>query len=353
MRSSQVLHAGLPQEEWLPSARVGGDAVMLVRRHNCIVNLTVRSLFRYLRPPPGRLHVISALAYKNCPQIRALHPRILCHDESSILPGLNASSVANALEKAHLGSLKHLGGWYLQQFLKLAFATSALRTSAAYLVWDSDTVLVRPYAPILLEQQQSRRARPKLRILVGGWSGGNAVYAEGLSRLLPRVPWYRSAAYGNLTAVMHQALFYSPWVLELLSGISRTSAGGRGKTDAEVGSSARLPLWASRSLLAMAPPWPPTKPSWKLHGKLFSEYGFYASWVMHHHASDVIAEPSFQCRLRTNHTAPCPDERDTMVASYCQPGRHRPHYVTFEQHLSLVNVNSRASGDRAGGSRGL
>jgi hypothetical protein len=64
-------------------------------------------------------------------------------DDESVIPGLSASLVSQHIPPHVPGQTVNLGRWYYQQFLKMGFA----RFSAAhpyYLIWDADTVLVRP-----------------------------------------------------------------------------------------------------------------------------------------------------------------------------------------------------------------
>jgi len=60
-------------------------------------------------------------------------------DEEAIYPGLNKAAVKNFLEGINISNASP--GWYLQQFLKMAFCRVA--KTKCYLICDSDTYLLR------------------------------------------------------------------------------------------------------------------------------------------------------------------------------------------------------------------
>ena len=65
---------------------------------------------------------------------------IVLIDENSFVPGLSFSTVSSLIKKRC--EWKNYG-WYLQQFLKIGFATSEY-AKEQYLIWDADTFPLRP-----------------------------------------------------------------------------------------------------------------------------------------------------------------------------------------------------------------
>ena len=101
-----------------------------------ILRLTLAGLRRFVHMK--RLYVISARS--NFPRFqRALGPDVELLDEDSMTPGLTLRQLRSFV----LPGLEKGAGWYLQQLDKLAFS---FRPSSDdyYLIWDSDTVPLRP-----------------------------------------------------------------------------------------------------------------------------------------------------------------------------------------------------------------
>lgn len=70
---------------------------------------------------------------------RELGPDVKLLDEDALIPGLTL----DALRRAGFTYPERMNGWYFQQLLKFAYAFS-LPDDADYLIWDADTVLLRP-----------------------------------------------------------------------------------------------------------------------------------------------------------------------------------------------------------------
>lgn len=93
--------------------------------------------FVFKNLPVKRLVVLSA------PDIRELLPkddRIVFVDENELFPGLTLAAVKKVIYDRIYTDKR--AGWYFQQFLKLAYANVC--EDDAYVVWDADTVPVRP-----------------------------------------------------------------------------------------------------------------------------------------------------------------------------------------------------------------
>lgn len=68
------------------------------------------------------------------------HPIILL-DQNSLIDSINIENIENYIKCK--GENPNRGGWYLQQFIKMG-ACYIPNISDYYLVWDSDTIMVRP-----------------------------------------------------------------------------------------------------------------------------------------------------------------------------------------------------------------
>ena len=101
-----------------------------------ILRLALGELRRFVRMK--RLYVITARS--NFQRFhRALGPEVELLDEDSLVPGLTL----RYLRSLALPGLPNGAGWYLQQLDKLAFSFRP-STDDYYLIWDSDTIPLRP-----------------------------------------------------------------------------------------------------------------------------------------------------------------------------------------------------------------
>lgn len=106
------------------------------RRELGILRLALAGLRQFI--PFKRLYVITAR--ENFGRFaRALGPDVELLDEEALVPGLTLDK----LRSFSLPGLPKGAGWYLQQFAKLAFAFHS-SVDDHYLVWDSDTIPLRP-----------------------------------------------------------------------------------------------------------------------------------------------------------------------------------------------------------------
>jgi hypothetical protein len=135
------------------------DVIMAVRRPSCVVEKAVEGLNKHFGPR----RILVATAATNCPTVEGYGRNVLCFDENAVLPGVTLREIAVRIEalksqfrpNKSLDWLLHrpggsgghsVAGWWLQQFLKLGFASSPLLAnqplSEAFLLWDSDMVLL-------------------------------------------------------------------------------------------------------------------------------------------------------------------------------------------------------------------
>jgi hypothetical protein len=101
-----------------------------------VYRATYQSLRRHL--PESEIHVITKKEdfqkfSKTC------GPNLVLWDESNLLPQMTLGE----LRKMPLPFFPKGAGWYFQQFLKYAFVNVS-NDDEYYLIWDADTVLLRP-----------------------------------------------------------------------------------------------------------------------------------------------------------------------------------------------------------------
>ena len=270
-----------PFAAWAPGGS-GGDVLMCARELTCTVTASIAALHRYLRPPPRHVHLVLARAHVCPTHLPDVPPRTLsCYAEAAVLPGLNASELARRYEADSLvaSNRRHRlrdplrAGWFYQQFVKMAFQLFH-PISTDYLIWDSDAVLIRPYAPVALGPGGS----PVLRILTGGY---------------PRMPQYtfvyagmmpagrnalQHAPLDNTSLVTHHALVHTPWMAELTATLA-TKHMCRAASAAEAENCAAI----SRDLGWV---WAALRTSRGL--KAFSEYAFYLSHIVSNHVEQQV-----------------------------------------------------------------
>lgn len=101
-----------------------------------VYSLTYRSLIEHM--PGAEIHVVTRkedfAKFKD-----ACGPELHLWDEADFVPEMTLRE----LRKMPLASFPNGAGWYFQQFLKYAFVNVS-NDDEYYLIWDADTVLLRP-----------------------------------------------------------------------------------------------------------------------------------------------------------------------------------------------------------------
>ena len=270
-----------PFAAWAPGGS-GGDVLMCARELTCTVTASIAALHRYLRPPPRHIHLVLARAHACPTHLPDVPPRTLsCYAEAAVLPGLNVSELARRYEADPLVASNRRrrlrdplrAGWFFQQFVKMAFPLFQ-PISTDYLIWDSDAVLIRPYAPVALGPGGS----PVQRILTGGYTP-MPQYASTYAVMMPAGRnALQHAPLDNTTLVTHHALVHTPWMAELTATLA-THRMCRAASAAEAETCAAI----SRDLGWV---WAALRASRGL--KAFSEYAFYLSHVLSNHAEQRV-----------------------------------------------------------------
>ncbi len=116
------------------------DVVMpVLSRHNHIAGLSIASLSRHAKPR----HIYVMTSQDNLhffENLQKYYP-VVPLDENQIMPGISVQTIGDYIEKA--GHNRSRAGWYFQQFLKMS-ASSIPNVSQSYLIWDADTVMLKP-----------------------------------------------------------------------------------------------------------------------------------------------------------------------------------------------------------------
>jgi len=116
------------------------DVIMPVTsQHNNIACLSIISLARHVAPH----HIYVITPRENFPFFKSMQDdlRVTLLDENCLIPEIDLRSIGDFIEKA--GEKRSRAGWYFQQFLKMA-ACFLPDMSEHYLVWDADTVMLKP-----------------------------------------------------------------------------------------------------------------------------------------------------------------------------------------------------------------
>ena len=100
---------------------------------------TAKQNFKYIRKnlKPKRIVVISSKQLRN---YLKTEDNVVFIDENRLYPGLSFKGVRDFFESNNLPV--SLTGWFLQQFLKLAYAF--ICEDDYYLTWDADTIPLNP-----------------------------------------------------------------------------------------------------------------------------------------------------------------------------------------------------------------
>jgi hypothetical protein len=101
-----------------------------------VYRFTYQSLRRHI--PRSEIHLITKK--EDFPKFReACGPELILWDESELVPQMSLGE----LREMPLHFFPKGAGWYFQQFLKYAFVNVS-NEDEYYLIWDADTVLLRP-----------------------------------------------------------------------------------------------------------------------------------------------------------------------------------------------------------------
>lgn len=252
------------------------DVVSVAVKPSCVNAVAVAALNQYVGP---RRIIVVAPGEAQCRLYRAMASNVECHAEDAFVPGVTKAEVAATLEQLYDKGLgdggarstyvgRQLGGWYLQQLLKLgASRTTAISNpplSRKFLIWDLDMIPLRPL-DLFTDAGLTGEVKAIRQI------GGNVIksYESSYEALIGNSLSY---AKDETSYVTHQMVVDADIMDEMLdafvTNVVRTMEN-------------RLPDWAQAILQSL------DKKDLILG---FSEYATYASYVAQFHPEAVQDE---------------------------------------------------------------
>jgi hypothetical protein len=193
-------------------------------------------------------------------------------DENRVIPGITHAKIAAFLKDR--GADPARAGWYFQQFLKMGAATRP-DIGPCYVVWDADTVLLRPLT--FLDQDK--------RLLITASTEYHHPYFETLERLLglPRLT--------NQSFISEHMIIETNVMLALLEAIAqRHPAAGH---------------WTRAILENIAPE--------HLSRSGFSEYETYGNYLLHQKPGSLRLRKITSLRHGALFYGPSPWEADLLL----------------------------------------
>lgn len=254
------------------------DVVSVAVKPSCVNAVAVAALNQYVGP---RRIIVVAPGEAQCRLYREMASNVECHAEDAFVSGVTKAEVAATLEhlydKEGLGDGgarstyvgRQLGGWYLQQLLKLgASRTTAISNpplSRKFLIWDLDMIPLRPLDLFTDASTLGGEVKAIRQI------GGNVIksYEPSYEALIGNSLSY---AKDGTSYVTHQMVVDADIMDEMLDAFA---------TNVVRTMENRLPDWAQAILQSL------DKKDLILG---FSEYATYASYVAQFHPEAVQDE---------------------------------------------------------------
>jgi hypothetical protein len=260
---SPKLHGAVGQQNRM-------DYVVLLEKSDCVVEAVLKSLHKFASP--RRVLVIAPAAV--CAQADFSYvPAVSCIGENEVLPHVSKASTQDWLrakfgkrvDDMRLGLGSHtMAGWYLQQFLKMGVAEVAekLGLSENYVIWDSDMILLRDFSPFNTRGQVN---------LMEGDTGPENICNKGYQESFGKLTGL-SYAYSRL----HKKGFTTHHMV-----VNQTAMRDFLR---HIGTKSHDEHWSNAVLEASCP-------NLETCSCGFSEYGSYASWMLHFHPEAMTVVP--------------------------------------------------------------
>jgi len=255
------------------------DVVSAGVKPSCVNAAAVAALNQYVGP---RRIIIVASGGKQCALYRKMASNVECHEQDAFVEGITKAETSKVLERLYpsigfeggatsefVG--RELGGWYLQQLIKLgASNSSAVKNpplSRKFLIWDLDMIPLRRL-DLFRVDPESKVVRAVREI------GGNVIKSyEGSYAKLMKNREHMTYSPDGSSYVTHQMVVDGDIMEEMLVTFAESAT-----PDAET----TLPAWALAILQSLDE---------KNLNLSFSEYGSYASYVAKHYPNMVEVEP--------------------------------------------------------------
>lgn len=244
------------------------DVVMPVTRgHNSIAGLSIEALVRHFRPR----HIYVMTSGGNFAFFEKLPKElpVVLLDEDRVIPGVTLQLLADFIENACQKRAR--AGWYFQQFLKMS-ACFLPDISDYYLIWDADTLMLKPIA--FLNDRNQTLIKPS--------SEYHPPYFETYQKL---VGYSRMV---DFSFISEHFLIKTAYMRELISVI-------------EDRSKPRQP-WVWSIMNAVEPT--------HLSGAGFSEYETYGNFVSTVHPGAFAVRPMKTLRYGARKFGPAPNRYD-------------------------------------------
>lgn len=114
--------------------------VPVTYRDYSFLNVTIRYICRNL--DPQCVYIITDIRFKRfLPKSILSNDKCVVIDENALFKGMTMDSLRSLFSSMGRDTMRT--GWYFQQFIKMAFATSDFCDTDYYLSWDSDTIPLR------------------------------------------------------------------------------------------------------------------------------------------------------------------------------------------------------------------
>ena len=254
------------------------DVVAVAVKPSCVNAVAIAALNQYVGP---RRIVIVAPDEGRCATYREMATNVECHAEDAFVAGVTKDRIERALEELYSDELglggarsrfvgRELGGWYLQQIIKMGASTSKAISSPPlsrkFLLWDLDMIPLRPLTLFHKDALGNPRAVRQI--------GGNIIksYESAYEELTGDKMTY---AKDGTSYVTHQMVVDANIMEEMLSTFAR-------RADRFSGIFSEFPPWVTAILQSL------DRKDLKLG---FSEYASYASYVAKNHPEEVVVEP--------------------------------------------------------------
>jgi len=256
------------------------DVVTVAVKPSCVNAVAVAALNQYVGP--RRIIVVTKDA-ERCASYESMASNVRCFEEDAFVRGVTKKLVGETLERLYGDELgadgaqgrfvgRELGGWYLQQLLKLGASTSDLINpvlSRRFLLWDLDMIPLRPLDLFHRDDAGTTQAVREI--------GGNVIKSYEPSYLDLTGEDMTYAADGT-SYVTHQMVVDADVMKEMLDVFARKLDSA--PTTFSMTSS--MPRWATAILSSL------DRTDLKLG---FSEYASYASYAAKHHPERVYTQP--------------------------------------------------------------
>eukprot|EP00929_Paragymnodinium_shiwhaense_P048412 TRINITY_DN24480_c0_g1_i1.p1 TRINITY_DN24480_c0_g1~~TRINITY_DN24480_c0_g1_i1.p1 ORF type:complete len:409 (+),score=49.87 TRINITY_DN24480_c0_g1_i1:60-1286(+) len=199
-----------------PAATVPFDILTIMRTPTCVNYFTVRNAVKYLKSK-GLRKVFVATPGKFVAGINAWDPAVVALDEGDVFPGVTKDGIKELLKKYGwdnpLFDGRTSAGWYLMQFLNLAFSLSS-QSLDIVLMHDADQMFLPRFEMFGAEVWKNEKGEslPQFSLKVGGLEVHQYEYAYTcLTGSKIKYPMRGRGSY-----VTHTWPAYRPFARELL-----------------------------------------------------------------------------------------------------------------------------------------